>query len=74
MERKKYIYVGPVTEFGRVINNNWYGETVATSVAKARNNLIYQFKNEFGRKVSKTRIELPGKIIIADTEGDNSNE
>lgn len=73
MERKRYIYDGPVTEHGRVINNNWYGETVATSDKKARSNLAYQFKKEFG-KTAKTKIEIPGKIIVTNLEGDNSNE
>lgn len=73
MERKKYIYVGPVTEFGRVINNNWYGETIATSGKKARSNLTHQFKKEFG-KTTRTKIEIPGKLVVTNMEGDSSNE
>ena len=42
----KYIYAGPVKEFDKVIDNNWYGETMADSETKARNNLAYQFKKE----------------------------
>ena len=40
----RYIYSGPVAEFDKIIDNNWYGETMADSEKKARNNLAYQFK------------------------------
>lgn len=59
----KYIYVGPVKEFDKVIDNNWYGETMADSETKARNNLAYQFKKEHKRAI-RTKITLPGKIMV----------
>lgn len=59
----RYIYTGPVKEFDKVIDNNWYGETMADSESKARNNLAYQFKKEHKRAI-RTKITLPGKIIV----------
>ena len=61
-----YSYNGPVLEFDRVIANNWQAQTTATSEAKARTNLAYRFKKENG-KVPRTKITLPGKIVV---EGD----
>ena len=59
----KYIYAGPVKEFDKVIDNNWYGETMADSETKARNNLAYQFKKQHKRAI-RTKITLAGKIIV----------
>lgn len=61
-----YSYDGPVLEFGRIITNHWRAQTTATSEAKARVNLAYQFKKVSG-KVPQTKITLPGKIVL---EGD----
>ena len=61
-----YSYNGPVLEFNRVVANNWKAQTCATSEAKARVNLAYQFKKING-KVPCTKITLPGKIVV---EGD----
>lgn len=61
-----YSYAGPVLEFDKIVTNNWRGQTYAVSEAKARNNLAYQFKREYG-KVARSKITLPGKIIV---EGD----
>lgn len=61
-----YSYAGPVLEFDKIVTNNWRGQTYAVSEAKARNNLAYQFKREHG-KVARSKITLPGKIIV---EGD----
>lgn len=58
-----YVYSGPVTEFGRCIANNWQGETYAPSKAKAKSNLIYQFKTKHNRLPS-SKVELPGAIVI----------
>lgn len=57
-----YSYSGPVLEFGRIVANNWQGQTYAASEAKARTNLAYQFKKNNG-KVPRTKITLPGKIV-----------
>jgi hypothetical protein len=56
-----YTYSGPVTEFGRCIVNNWEGQTYAPSKAKAKSNLIYQFKKANNR-LPQSKIELPGTI------------
>lgn len=66
MENKRYCgfeysYEGPVMEFDKIVANNWKSSTVATSEAKARSNLAYQFKKQFG-KTPNSKITLPGKI------------
>lgn len=61
-----YSYNGPVLEFDKIVSNHWQGQTYAVSEAKARTNLAYQFKQETGR-VPRSKISLPGKIIL---EGD----
>lgn len=61
-----YSYNGPVMEFDRCIADRWCGQTYATSEAKARSNLAFQFKRDNGR-VPRTNITLPGKITV---EGD----
>lgn len=57
-----YSYDGPVLEFDRIVANRWQSQTYATSEAKARANLAYQFKRNYG-KVPRSKITLPGKII-----------
>lgn len=42
----RYVYEGPVYEFGRCVSDRWKGETVAYSKAKAINNLKFQFKKQ----------------------------
>lgn len=64
-----YVYYGPVTEFGRCIANNWRGETYAPSKAKAKSNLIYQFKKAHNR-LPQSKIELPGTISV-NQKGEN---
>ena len=59
---RKYIYVGPVMMFETCIANQWKGETMAVSEAKARSNLIFQFKKSSGRLPS-SKISLPGKVV-----------
>jgi hypothetical protein len=62
-----YSYDGPVLEFDRIVANHWKGQTYAVSEAKARNNLAFQFKRDTGR-VPRSKITLPGKIIIEGVE------
>ena len=62
-----YTYDGPVLEFDRIVANRWNGQTYAVSEAKARSNLAYQFKKEYGR-VPRSKITLPGKIIVEGVE------
>lgn len=57
----RYLYLGPVTQFGRCIANKWSGETWATSPSKARSNFIFRIKKELGL-TANSRVELPGKI------------
>ena len=57
----KYSYDGPVMEFDRLIANRWYGETMAQSEAKAKSNLIYQFKKQYHR-MPGTKISFPGQV------------
>lgn len=57
-----YSYDGPVLEFDKIIAARWQAQTYAVSEAKARSNLVYQFKKLSGR-VPRTRIALPGKIV-----------
>lgn len=58
----KYLYKGPVMEYGRCISNCWEGSTMATSESKARNNLAYQFKKKNNR-VAGAKIVLPGELV-----------
>ena len=62
-----YSYDGPVLEFDKIIANHWRSQTYAVSEAKARSNLAFQFKRENG-KVPRTKITLPGKIVIEGVE------
>lgn len=57
----RFIYEGPVMEFGKLLTDRWKGETIAPTESKARSNLIYQFKRQNNRIVG-SRITLPGKI------------
>lgn len=59
----KYIYDGPVLEFGRLVMERWLGETIAPSKNKARSNLAYQYKKQNSR-LPGTKIELPGEIKL----------
>lgn len=61
--KHKYRYEGPVMLFGKMVINSWRGETIATSEAKAKNNLAYQVKKQLG-KASSSSITLPGKLKI----------
>ena len=60
---RHYIYIGPVTQFGWVIQERWMAETTATSEEKARSNLCYRWKREHNR-TANAKIELPGKIYF----------
>lgn len=62
-----YSYDGPVLEFDRIIANHWQSQTYATSEAKARANLAFQFKKDTGR-VPRTKITLPGKLVAEGVE------
>lgn len=57
----KYIYEGPVKVFDTCVTNNWRGETMAASEAKALSNLKYQYKKQT-RRENGTKVDFPGKI------------
>ena len=63
-ELKKYYYLGPVVLFGRVVQDNWEGETVASSSAKAKNNLKYQWKKENDYLASAGPVQLPNEVSV----------
>lgn len=63
----KYRYEGPVTEFDLCICNRWVGETVASSKAKARSNLAYQFKKQTNR-TRYAKIGLPGDLYLIEED------
>lgn len=66
---KLYSYNGPVLEFEKVVANHWTGSTRAESEKKARSNLAYQFKMQYGR-APRSKITVPGKLIV---EGDEQH-
>ena len=57
-----YIYEGPVSSFGILISEKWYGATRAISEKKARSNLAYQYKKKHNY-TADAKIELTGKIV-----------
>lgn len=57
----RYVYDGPVEEFGKCVSNRWTATTYAVSEAKARSNFEYQFKKQFNRG-KNVKITLPGII------------
>lgn len=66
---KMYHYDGPVYEFEKIVANRWTGSTRAESEKKARSNLAYQFKMQYGR-APRSKITVPGKLTI---EGDEQH-
>ena len=58
-----YSYDGPVMQFGKCIADRWKGVTKAPTEAKARANLMYQFKYMTGRTPT-AKVTLPGEIKI----------
>ena len=64
-----YMYSGPVNKFGLTVHSHWKGYTYAVSEAKARSNLTFQFKKEFGM-TPNTKISLPGKVELQKQESE----
>lgn len=58
-----YSYNGPVLFFGRLVENNWHGRTYANTKARAKSNLMFQYKQKTGR-LPNAKIELPGKLVV----------
>lgn len=63
--KKLYTYDGPVMIFDKCVINHWKGSTYATSEAKARCNLAYQFKIQ-NCKIPRSVVSLPGKLEVAE--------
>ena len=60
---RKYIYNGPVMVFDKCVTGNWVAETVAPSKAKAKSNIIYQFKKA-NNLIPSARVSIiPDKIL-----------
>jgi hypothetical protein len=59
----KYVYKGPVVIFGKLVSNNWSGETVAPSRKKALNNLAFRFKETNNLIVNHARVSLMDKYL-----------
>jgi hypothetical protein len=57
----RYIYEGPVLQFDKVVAHRWTAETTAVSEAKARSNMIFQYKKSAGLAPT-AKVTLPGKI------------
>lgn len=65
VEQHKYAYAGPVESFGRCISRMWSGETTASTMEKARVNLMSQFKKQ-NNMAQNVKIELVDKIYKVD--------
>lgn len=71
MGKSKFFYDGPVTSFGKLITDNWHGETWAVTEAKALSNLSYQYKSS-NNLIPGSRIELSADYMreVSAIEGD----
>lgn len=58
-----YEYDGPVFLFDQLIAPKWYGQTRATSEAKAKSNLEYQYKKKHGY-LPNAKIHIKGEIVM----------
>ena len=56
-EKRLYEYEGAVLIFDRVVASNYRAQTRASSTAKARNNIAYQFK-----KAANVSDHIPVKL------------
>lgn len=63
MDRFRYAYHGPVLVFGKIVQNSWYGETLAVTPEKAKSNLAYQWKKRNGL-ASTAKVELPERVRL----------
>lgn len=64
-----FVYRGPVTRYGRCIDNYWEGETYAPSAEKARTNLEYRYKKQNGL-APNAPVKLPGLIFKEETDNE----
>ena len=61
-DRRLYQYEGAVLIFDRVVAHNYRAQTRATSKAKARNNIAYQFRKKTNI-ADHIPVKLTGKTI-----------
>ena len=64
-EYQKYSYYGPVMLFDTIVAPKWFGETFAPSTKRAKCNLAFQYKQEYGLD-TRAKITLPGKLEMVD--------
>lgn len=43
---ERFVYEGPVFQFGNLVSNKWKSQTLAVSDKKAYSNLVYQYKKK----------------------------
>ncbi len=60
-EMHTYTYDGPVERYGKCIASHWHGQTMASSIEKAKSNLAYQCKRDIGLMANMS-ITLPSAI------------
>lgn len=60
----KYMYVGPVMIFGKVVQEQWKGVTTAVSESKARSNLAYQWKKKNNLVPNSAPVTFPEPLQI----------
>lgn len=59
-----YVYNGPVFIFDKCAREKWNGGTTfAKTPEKAKSNLCYRYKKQYGLR-SDCKVTLPGKIRI----------
>lgn len=61
-DKRRFIYRGPVTKFGRVVANDFSAVTFATTEAKALSNLRYQYNKAHGF-MATAKAELNKKYL-----------
>ena len=61
MGKRLYRYNGPVMLYNMLVTDHWRGETYASSDEKARSNLTYQYKKQYGL-LPTAKITLPGQF------------
>ena len=61
----EYTYDGPVMVFDRCVYNRWIATTKAPSEGKARANLAFRYKKQYGL-ANNAKVYLPGKLSRGD--------
>lgn len=63
-----YEFKGAVLLFDRIVTSNYTATTTAPSVRKARSNITYRYKRDFGYD-KNARLSLSGTFTIKEKEG-----